>query len=77
MFEHKTKANKSFTQRYNCDRLVYFEEFPSAMQAIEREKFMKKRFTRRMKEELIKSLNPEWNDLSEGWGLPLRGNDFS
>lgn len=27
-FEHKTKDNKkSFTARYNCNKLVYYEEF--------------------------------------------------
>lgn len=65
--EHKGKVNKSFTQRYNCDKLVYFEEFSTPMQAIVREKFLKKRFTRKMKEDLINSINPEWKDLSEEW----------
>lgn len=68
MVEHKGKVNRSFTAKYNCDRLVYYEEYPTPMQAIEREKFLKKRFTRKMKEELIASMNPDWNDLSEDWG---------
>jgi putative endonuclease len=46
---------------------MYYEEYPTPMQAIEREKFLKKRFSRKMKEELIASMNPEWRDLSEGW----------
>jgi putative endonuclease len=68
MREHKGKINKkSFTCKYNCDKLVYYKEYPAAMRAIEREKLIKKRFTRKMKEELIASMNPEWKDLSEGW----------
>jgi putative endonuclease len=69
-FEHKARVNKSFTSRFNCDRLVYYEEFRTPMQAIRREKYLKKKFSRRMKEELINSLNPQWLDLSDGWFDP-------
>ena len=68
MREHKGKVNKSFTAKYNCDRLVYYEEYPRPMLAIEREKFLKKRFSRKMKEELVTSMNPAWEDLSAEWG---------
>jgi putative endonuclease len=67
MFEHKGKIRKSFTQRYNCDRLVYYEEFATPIEAIRREKYLKKKFTRRMKEGLINLSNPEWKDLSGKW----------
>jgi len=74
MHEHKEKFNsKSFTAQYNCDRLVYYEEYPRPIQAIEREKFLKKRFTRKMKEELIDSMNPEWVELSADWGITPSG----
>ena len=36
--EHKTKHYpESFTARYNCNKLVYFEFFESIEEAIERE----------------------------------------
>ena len=73
VFEHKSHMNKSFTQRYNCDRLVYYEEYPTAMQAIEREKFIKKRLSRKMKNDLVDAFNPEWRDLSDDWGITPAG----
>ena len=66
LHEHKTKLYKGFTSKYNCDKLVYFEEFQSMNEAIKREKQLKSG-NRKKKEELINNENPEWNDLSEGW----------
>ncbi|MBP2831297.1 GIY-YIG nuclease family protein [Aquimarina sp. U1-2] len=67
VYQHKTKAfAKSFTARYNCDKLVYFEEFHSIIEAIAREKQIKAG-NRKRKENLIHSNNPDWSDLSEGW----------
>ena len=48
---------KSFTGKYYCNKLVYFEEFTSILKAIKREDELK-RFTRRAKLNLIKSKNP-------------------
>jgi len=36
--EHKVKANKGFTNDYNCDILVYYEEYSHIRVAIAREK---------------------------------------
>jgi putative endonuclease len=69
VFEHKTSLNKGFTYRYNCDKLVYYEEFDHVLKAIAREKQLKK-YHRAWKEELITKMNPEWKDLSEGWYTP-------
>jgi len=66
VYQHKTKAYKGFTSKYNCDKLVYFEEFEDINQAIEREKQLKAG-NRQKKEELIKQENPNWEDLSDGW----------
>lgn len=67
VLEHKTKRNpNSFSARYNVDKLVYFEEFDSIIEAIAREKQIKGG-PRRKKEILIYSENPSWEDLSEGW----------
>ena len=66
VYEHKTKKFKGFTAKYNCDKLVYYEEFTDINQAIVREKQLKAG-NRKRKEALINSINPEWKDLSEGW----------
>jgi putative endonuclease len=66
VYQHKTKAYKGFTDRYNCDKLVYFEEFDDINKAIAREKQIKGG-SRKQKEDLINQENPEWNDLSDGW----------
>ena len=62
--EHKTKIDpRSFTSRYNMNKLVYVEAFDDIRDAITREKQIKKG-PRRRKENLINSMNPEWKDLS-------------
>ncbi|MBC8756433.1 GIY-YIG nuclease family protein [Kordia sp. YSTF-M3] len=66
IYQHKSKTYKSFTSKYNCDILVYFEEFQTMDEAIAREKQLKAG-NRKRKEELINQENPEWNDLSDGW----------
>ncbi len=62
IWEHKNKAIKSFTQKYNVDKLVYFEQYHDPENAIKREKRLKK-YDRRWKLELIEKENPEWRDL--------------
>ena len=64
--EHKGKLKSGFTQKYNCNKLVYFEKYYSALLAINREKRIKAG-SRKKKNALINSVNPEWKDLSEGW----------
>jgi len=66
VYQHKTKENKGFTSTYNCEKLVYFEEFENINVAIEREKQLKSG-NRKRKIELIESKNPFWKDLLEGW----------
>jgi len=66
VYQHKTKFYKGFTARYNCDKLVYFEEFEDMNQAIAREKQLKAG-SRKRKDALIQLENPLWEDLSEGW----------
>ena len=60
---HKNKryAN-SFSARYNVDKLVYFEEYPSVLPCREREKQLKGG-SRLAKIKLIEAFNPEWKDL--------------
>jgi len=66
VYEHKNKIQKGFTSRYNVDKLVYFEKFTKILEAIEREKRLKK-WNRSWKIELIEKSNPNWIDLSEEW----------
>lgn len=66
VFQHKNKLLPGFTSRYRIDRLVYFEETPDIRDAIAREKQIKG-WVRIKKLALIESVNPEWEDLSEGW----------
>ena len=64
VFEHKSKVIKGFTQKYNVDKLGYYEVFEDIEQAILREKQIKAG-SRKKKIELIESINPKWNDLYE------------
>lgn len=69
--EYKLKIYpKSFTARYNCDKLIYFEEFDSDTDATVREKRFKK-WKRAWRIELITEMNPSWFDLSHNWRLDL------
>ena len=60
--EHKEKAIEGFTSRYNVNKLVYYEEFATMEEAIAREKQIKGG-SRKKKLDLIKSKNPNWEDL--------------
>jgi putative endonuclease len=63
VYQHKTKYYpKSFTARYNIEKLVYFESFHSIEEAIAREKQVKK-YRREKKMVLIERMNPDWRDL--------------
>jgi putative endonuclease len=62
--EHKNKLVKGHTLQYGIDRLVYFEIYPTARDAIQREKNIK-HWPRAWKTRLIGQGNPRWNDLYE------------
>jgi len=66
IWEHKNGAVRGFTKKYNCDRLVYFEEFGEIDQAIAREKQIKG-WSRAKKDALIDTQNRERKDLAESW----------
>ena len=61
--EHKEKQVPSHAQRYNLDKLVYYEVGFDPMSVIEREKQIK-RWSHKKKRSLITSMNPKWKDLS-------------
>ena len=63
--QHRQKTDKrSFTSRYNIEKLVYVEAFETPSEAIIREKQIKN-MSRKKKEALIASFKPGWRDLTE------------
>lgn len=66
VWEHKNKAVEGFTEKYNVDKLVYYELTDSIESAIKREKQLKN-WHRQWKINLIKGMNPEFKDLSLDW----------
>ncbi|OGE04317.1 excinuclease ABC subunit C [Candidatus Curtissbacteria bacterium RIFCSPLOWO2_02_FULL_40_13b] len=64
LYEHKNKLVSSFTSKYNVTKLIYWEAFDSPLDAIAREKQIKAG-SRVRKLELIKSINPDFEDLYE------------
>ncbi|MCB0725358.1 MAG: GIY-YIG nuclease family protein [Ignavibacteriae bacterium] len=63
VLQHKEQKTEGFTKRYKVTKLVYYESTTDVSQAITREKQIKGG-SRQKKIELVKSLNPEWKDLS-------------
>lgn len=64
IWEHKNKIAEGFTEKYDVQNLVWFEEHQNAESAISREKQMKE-WKREWKLNRIKDMNPEWRDLYE------------
>ncbi|UOE41589.1 GIY-YIG nuclease family protein [Chryseobacterium suipulveris] len=63
IYEHKNHLLKnSFTEKYNLEYCIYYEEFQSIDLAITREKEIKK-WNRQKKENLINKVNPQWEIL--------------
>ena len=63
LWEHKTKYYpKSFSARYNLNKLVYFDVYGAIEDAIAMEKYIKGK-SRGYKENLIEESNLNWNDL--------------
>ncbi len=69
--EHKNHIFKnSFTDRYNLEYCIYYEEFPTVSLAITREKELKK-WSRQKKEELINKRNPDWKVVAAENGFEM------
>ncbi len=62
VYEHKQKLVSGFTEKYNVNKLVYFEIFQDPENAIKREKTIKN-LLRFKKLNLIKANNPDFADL--------------
>jgi putative endonuclease len=52
----------SFTAKYNCAKLVYYRRFELIVEATAEEKRIKGG-SRKQKEDLINTTNPEWKDV--------------
>ena len=66
VFEHKFHRIEGFTDKYDVERLLYWESFGEVGCAIAREKQLKG-WRRSKKIALIESVNPHWLDLSHDW----------
>ena len=67
VWEHKHQIyQQSFTQKYCLYKLVYYEDYDSITNAINREKQLKN-WHRQWKINLINSFNPYWQDLYQEW----------
>jgi putative endonuclease len=66
VYDHKNKLIPGFTEKYNINRLVYYETFDDVYSAIAREKTIKG-WLRKKKIELIQKTNPDWKDLAKDW----------
>ena len=64
IYEHKEKVVKGFTEKYNVNKLVYYEQTSDVDAALNREKEIKK-WRREKKDSLVENTNPLWRDLSE------------
>ena len=64
IIEHKKRLIKGFSQKYKLTKLIYYESCPSINDAIAREKQLKN-WHRDWKINLIKTTNPNMNDLGK------------
>lgn len=65
-WQHKHKLIEGFTKQYNIDKLIYYESHLTLDDALKREKELKG-WSRYKKINLIKIMNPEFDDLSDFW----------
>ena len=64
VYQHKQKLADGFTRKYSVTKLVYYESFQDAENAIMREKQIKAG-SRQKKADLINQMNKGWQDLYE------------
>ena len=63
VMQHKNHVYEGFTEKYNCTKLVYFEECNDINSAIRREKQLEN-WHRDWKNNLVNQSNKDWNDLA-------------
>ncbi len=62
VYEHKNHLVEGFTDKYKCNKLVWYESSTDVKSAILKEKQIKK-WKRDYKDNIINQFNPEWKDL--------------
>ena len=62
VWQHKNKEMKGFTEKYDVNLLVYYEEHLNIAEMVRREKRLKN-WCRQWKLNLIEGFNPAWKDL--------------
>lgn len=62
IIEHKNNLGCKFTRKYKLKQLIYFEQCEDVYRRMEREKEIKK-WRREKKINLVKSVNPNLNDI--------------
>ena len=62
VWQHKNKIIKGFTEKYNVNKLVYYEWHDDLKNMVNRERQIKK-WNRNWKVRIIIEMNPEWRDL--------------
>ena len=71
IYEHKNHLIKnSFTDKYNLEYCIYFEEYASMDLAIKREKEIKK-WNRQKKKSIINKVNPKWEKKKKKKGFKI------
>ena len=68
IYEHRNGMGGVFTKKYNVNKLVYVDSTSDIKAAIRREKQIKS-WSRKKKDELVESMNPEWRDLLPDAGV--------
>jgi putative endonuclease len=66
VFEHRFQRIEGFTDKYEVERLLYWESSDEVVRAINREKQLKG-WRRSKKTALIESVNPQWRDFAREW----------
>ncbi|MEM9989167.1 MAG: GIY-YIG nuclease family protein [Pseudomonadota bacterium] len=64
MWEHREHIYRGFTDKYNCEMLVWFDVYETREDAFAQERRMKN-WKRQWKIDLIEKMNPTWRDLAE------------
>jgi putative endonuclease len=71
LFDHQNELTPGFTSRYGVKTLVWLEEHDLLVQAIAREKSIRK-WPREWTLNLIESMNPGWDDIARYLHGPAR-----
>ena len=75
VIEHRSGKGGEFTKKYKVCKLIYYETGDDVSKAIYREKQIKGT-SRKIKIELINSINPTWEDLYKKYFVEISNNEI-